>query len=146
MRRYAFLIPVLLLFTACKTASTVKPDEAPPDWVSKSSREKGMVCAVGASEPTFYKEDAKAYAAENARKELARTLNLNVNSIMVDTASERKGRTEASVTEVSALATSAVLERSEIKEYWYDEAGVASFKRKGITYALACMPAGPLTK
>lgn len=119
----------------------VRPDKVVPDWVQKVPREKDRICAVGASEPTYFREDAKKYAAENARSELARSLHVDINSIMVDITTERGGDiAEGSIIEASSWASEAVLKESEISSYWYDEEGTASFKKKGITYALACMP------
>lgn len=133
-----FSLIFICLLTGCVSSGNVKKSAAPPDWLMKPPREKGRLCAAGASEPTYFAEDAKEVAAENARKELARTIMVSVNSIMVD---ESGSRHSSSVSESSAIATSAVLEKSEIVDYWRDEGGTASFGRKGVTYALACMPA-----
>ena len=134
------LIGILFLY-GCTSAHNIKPDETVPDWVRRVPRERGRLCAVGASEPTYFREDAKTYAAENARNELARSLHLDIKSIMVDINSEKGGGiAEGSVMEASSWASEAVLKESEITSYWYDEIGIASFRKKGITYALSCMP------
>lgn len=113
-----------------------------PEWVTSSQKRDGMLCAVGASEPTFYVEDAKSYAAENARKELARILSVDIKSIMIDIATGRGSSVdEATVMQVSSWTTSAVLRESHIIEYWYDEKGIANPRAKGMTYALGCVPA-----
>lgn len=136
------LLPVtgcFLFLSGCMAMH--KPNEAVPDWVQKVPREKDRLCAVGASEPTYFREDSKKYAAENARSELARSLHVDIKSIMVDITTEKGGDiAEGSIIEASTWASEAVLKESEITSYWYDEEGTASFKKKGITYALACMP------
>jgi len=136
------LVMVVLLMAACGTTGGVKDTRsAVPSWVMKTPREEGVLCAVGMSEPTFYSDDAKGYAAENARKELARTINMSIRNVMVDISTERGTDVdEATVTRVSSWATSAALHESTIREYWFDSKGAASSGIKNITYALACMP------
>jgi len=139
-RRFAL---VLLLFSclSCQTAGKVAVGDKVPAWVPGAAKVPGKVCAIGSSEPTFYKEEGKGIAAENARKELARSLSMSVHSVMIDVRENRGSSTEeASMLEVSSWAAEAVISNSVIEAYWYDESGVASFKRRGITYALACVP------
>jgi hypothetical protein len=45
------------------------------------------------------------------------------------------------VSETIAATTEAVINNSQIMEYWYDGKGIASPK-KDITYAFCCMPEG----
>lgn len=134
------MVPLIsaCLLAGCGGGGNVKKDAGVPGWLLKPPREKGRICAVGASEPTYYAEDAKEVAAENARKELARTIRVAVSSVMVD---DSGSRSSSNISETSSWATSAVLEKSEIADYWRDVEGMASFGRKGVTYALACMPA-----
>ncbi|MBI5409786.1 MAG: LPP20 family lipoprotein [Nitrospirae bacterium] len=141
MKFFAALIIVPAFLTACQTSGGVKtPINPAPDWVVRNPNIEGIICAVGASEPTYYREDAKLYAAENARKELARTISVDIKTIMIDIGTKRGSRVdEATVTEVSSWATSAAVENSKIIEYWHDEEGAVSGK-KNVTYALSCMP------
>ncbi|MBI5058022.1 MAG: LPP20 family lipoprotein [Nitrospirae bacterium] len=133
------LILVLSFLSSCQTTQETRPPGPPPDWVVRTPNIEGMICAVGASEPTYFREDAKKYAAEGARKELARTINISIRTIMVDTATVKGSRVdEATVSEVSSWATSAVVENSKIIEYWFDAEGQAG--KRDITYALGCMP------
>lgn len=119
----------------------VKLDKAFPDWVLKVPAEKDRLCAVGVSEPTYFREDAMKYASENARSELARTLHVNIKSIMVDITTEKGGDiAERRIIEASSWASEAALKESEITSFWYDEEGVAPVRKKGVSYALACMP------
>lgn len=134
------LIPTLMSL-GCQTLRVTRGAEAVPEWVTNSPRMEGRLCAVGTSEPTFYPEDAKRYAAENARKELARALQVDIKSLMVDVMTGRGNDVdEATVIQVLSSATEAVLRESEVAEYWYDEEGINPFGRKRLTYALACMP------
>ena len=128
------------LLVSCKTTGDVKVSDTVPQWATSAPKKDGMLCAVGTSEPTFYMEDAKLYAAENARKELARSLNLKIKNIMIDITTERGSQVdEGTLMEVSSWTTEVVLRESQIMEYWYDKDGVVS-GRKGFTYALACIP------
>lgn len=136
-----FLVTLILLLSflyACQTTE-VKPSSPPPDWVVRTPNISGNICAVGASAPTYYTEDAKSNAAENARAELARTISVNIKNIMVEM-STAKGSSvdDATVSEVSSWATAAAVENSSILEYWYDADGQVS--KKNFTYALGCMP------
>jgi len=100
---------------------------------------KGMICAVGASGPTYFRDDAQLNAAENARAELARTISVSIKNIMVEMTSDKGSYfDDATVSEVSSWATSAAVENSSILEYWYDADGQVS--KKDFTYALGCMP------
>lgn len=132
-------ILLMLILTACQTTGDVNTKNDPPDWLRGEPKVEGMICAIGMSEPTFFKKDAWKYAAENARKALAHTLSIEINTLMVDISSEKGSSTsEGATMEVSSWASKAVVQNSEILEYWHDAEGVLSQKK--ITYALACMP------
>jgi len=112
-----------------------------PEWVKSVKKTSGMVCAVGISELTYYKDDARKYAAESARRELARTLSVQVKSIMVDTSSQDGSNIDqANIMKISSWTSKVVLTNSFIKEYWVDKKGIVSGGKKDITYALACVP------
>jgi len=139
---YIMLVIVAILMAACGVTGGVKdvPAVVPP-WVLKTPRERGRICAVGMSEPTFYSDDARIYAAESARKELARTLNMSIRSIMVDISTEHgSGVDEATVTSVSSWTAEVVLRESTIRKYWVDREGAATKDMRNVTYALACLP------
>ncbi len=139
MRNIIHVIILIAFLSGCRATGDVKATTPPPDWLTGEPKIEGMICAVGMSEPTFYKKDAWQYAAENARKALARTLSIEINTLMVDITSEKGSSIdEATTMEVSSWATSAMVQNSEIIEYWHDDEGIIS--RKQITYALACMP------
>lgn len=112
-----------------------------PEWVKHTPEIKKRICAVGVSEPTYFKDDGKKYAAESARIELSHVLNTRIESIIVDIQESSGGYADkAAVTEVSLWASESVLTGAQISEYWYDEEGVAFARQKSVTYALACMP------
>jgi len=98
-----------------------------------------MICAVGISGPTYFKDDAQSYAAENGRKELAKFLSIRIETIMVDVATATGSTVdEATVMQVSSWSTAASLEYSQVIEYWYDTDGVMPAGGK-MTYALCCL-------
>ena len=111
----------------------------PPDWVKGEPKIEGMICAVGISGPTYFKDDAQSYAAENGRKELAKFLSIRIETIMVDVATATGSTVdEATVMQVSSWSTAASLEYSQVIEYWYDTDGVMPAGGK-MTYALCCL-------
>ena len=109
-----------------------------PDWVRAVPSKKGRICAVGGVEPTFYRQDGMVYAAEAARNELARSIQVHIYSVMYDVESARGGSTQQYiVSEVVTAVHDGVLAGAEIVSTWFDEGGAVS--KKGMTYALACM-------
>lgn len=137
----------LLMVTGCSTTDTRRTTAARPtnssipEWVIHTPEIKKRICAVGVSEPTYFKDDGKRYAAESARVELSHVLNTRIESIMVDIQESNGGFVDrAAVSEVSSWASESVLTGAQILEYWYDEEGVAFARQKSVTYALACMP------
>lgn len=137
------------IFAACLAGCASAPPPAPvlveqgsqqprgarpaPDWVMRTPRMPGNVCAVGAVDPTFFRQDGIKSAAEAARNELARTVQVKINSVFLDVA-ENDGNW---VRQVVDSTTEVVLSGAEILEYWHDEEGTV--QRRGMTWALACM-------
>ncbi len=133
-----------LLTIACASAPPPPPQLVPegslkkagkdaPEWVLRTPRMQGNVCAVGAVDPTFFRDDGIVRAKEAARAELARTVQVKINSVFLDVA-ENDG---SWVRQVIDSTSEVVLSGAEILEVWYDEAG--SVQRRGMTWALACM-------
>ncbi|MCB9645307.1 MAG: LPP20 family lipoprotein [Deltaproteobacteria bacterium] len=109
-----------------------------PDWVYQIPKMAGKVCATGAVDPTFYRQDGRVNAAEAARNELARSIQVHISSIMYDTETSRGGSVQNYiVSEVVTAVNEGVLAGAEILSYWFDGTGAVS--RTGMTYALACM-------
>lgn len=109
-----------------------------PEWVLRTPRLKGNVCAVGAVDPTFYRQDGLTRSAEAARNELARTVQVKISSVMLDEQTVRGSHIEeSSIQEVIGSISDVVLSGAQVMEYWYDDRG--SVSRRGMTYALACM-------
>ena len=110
-----------------------------PEWVMRLPRQPGNICATGAVDPTFYRQDGRTQAADSARNELARTIQVKVSSVMYDESSTSGSYVDqAFVTQVVGSISDVVLSGATVLEYWFDETG--SVSRKGMTYALACMP------
>ncbi len=109
-----------------------------PEWVNRVPRKDGQICATGAVDPTFYRQDGRTSAAETARAELARTVQVKVTAVMYDEQSNNGSYVDqAIVTEVIGSISEAVISGAEVLSYWFDEYG--SVSRRGMTYALACM-------
>ncbi|MCC7385264.1 MAG: LPP20 family lipoprotein [Deltaproteobacteria bacterium] len=116
----------------------IKEGGSAPDWVMRTPQKKGSICAVGAVDPTFFRQDGLTHAAESARNELARTVQVKINAVMYDYQDNTGSRTDQSfVQEVVGSISDVVLSGAQVLEYWYDERG--SVSRRGMTYALACM-------
>ncbi len=135
------------VFTACGAAKSGRSADAGPTarvdvpaWVDRVPAEKGKICALGSAEPTFFREDGKIYAAENARTQLAATLSLRVESVMVDIQSSHPGEDyvdQQYVTQAQTFATDAVVSGAQVVSYWFDETGARG--RTRATYALGCI-------
>lgn len=109
-----------------------------PDWVKQLPKEKGVICALGAVDPTFYKQDGVVHAAERARAELARNVEVHIWAYMKDVVTTRGQSTQSYVgSEVDSAVTDGVVAGAEVRSSWYDQYGLVS--RAGMTYALACM-------
>lgn len=141
----------LILSVGCRGTSdgaavVVSPPAPPPsaalpapEWVLKTPRMPGNICATGAVDPTFYRQDGRAQAADSARNELARTVQVKVTSVMYDEQNTEGSSVDQDfVTQVVGSISDVVLSGAQVMEYWYDDAGLVS--RRGMTYALACMP------
>jgi hypothetical protein len=139
--------PAWLLLSACVLgcggAQVLPPPPPPPpvdipEWVNRVPRKDGQICATGAVDPTFYRQDGRTQAAETARGELARTVQVQVTAVMYDEQTKEGSYVDqAIVTEVIGSISEAVISGAEVVSYWFDEYGNVS--RKGMTYALACM-------
>lgn len=134
-----FAMAMLLLSSSCLPAVQAEKADVsgPPDWTLNLPRDKAKIYAVGISEPAYYRDSAVTTAGENCRKELARSLEIQLSTAMVDRQNTRgQSVDEATVTEVSASVTEKVLQESEAVSVWYDECGAGPMGRKGLTYLL----------
>jgi hypothetical protein len=136
----------ILILSACgggKSARPAEPLPKPhveiPEWVLRTPRMPGNICATGAVDPTFYRQDGRGQAADSARNELARTIQVKVTSVMYDEQTNSGSYVDQSfVSQVVGSISDVVISGAQVMEYWFDEYGHVS--RKGMTYALACMP------
>jgi hypothetical protein len=111
-----------------------------PDWVMRTPSIAKTVCAVGAVDPTFYRDDGRRNASDAARNELAKTVQVKISSVMYDEINSHGGgwTSEVSVQQIVGSISDVVLSGAQISEVWFDEHGVVD--REGMTYAMACMP------
>lgn len=117
---------------------TPPPDVEVPGWVFETPTKPGYICATGAVDRTYYQQDGRVYAAEAARNELARTIQVTIYSVMYDYESTRGGSVrQYIVSEVESAVAGGVLNGAEIVHSWYDKYG--NVANAGMTYALACM-------
>ena len=113
---------------------------SPPSWLTELPRHDKYIYAVGSCPKTYRREDAKEKALENARVELCRSINVDIQSVVFDTRSlkERGGRSpgyEQGVSfRVDKYVSEVLLSGSQAMAFWYDVKGVAG--NKGNTYAL----------
>lgn len=99
---------------------------------------KGEICAVGAVDRTFYRQDGITNASEAARNELARSVQVTINSVMYDIETQRGSSVrQYMVSEVVAAVQDGVVNGAEIRSTWFDHNG--QLAGAGMTYALACM-------
>ena len=81
MRFSAVALLLAVLMTACTSSQRNTQGGAIPPWVMRLPEAKGKLYAMGISGPTYYLEDGKTNAAENARKELAKSLSTHVQEL-----------------------------------------------------------------
>jgi hypothetical protein len=139
IRKTLAVMTFSLCFMGFHPSATIGGQVQPPYWVKGEPKIEGMICAVGISGPTYFKDDAQSYAAENGRKELAKFLSIRINTIMLDVATPTGSTVdEATVMQVSSWSTAVSLEKSQVIEYWYDADGAMPAGKK-MTYALCCL-------
>lgn len=140
------LLSSMVAVAACASAPPPPPPPPPeppmateiPGWITEMPRRPGQICATGAVDPTYYRQDGRVNAAEAARNELARSIQVHISSVMYDSDTQRGGAVrQYIVSEVVTAVNEGVLSGAEIVSYWFDATGAVS--RKGMTYALACM-------
>lgn len=143
--RWAAAAVLLTGLMACRSAPPVAatpPAPAPeariPGWMERTPSPRGEVCAVGAVDRTFFVQDAHARAAEAARLELAKTIEVQVSSVMYDYQSTRGSWVRASeVVQVIASVRDGVVHGAEVRATWRDVHGL--HLAPGMTFALACL-------
>jgi len=112
-----------------------------PKWVYKTPTSPNKLYAVGMVGPTYFKEDAREYAADDARNELAKSISSKVESIILLIEKESNVYVdEAYRVNATSWSTDIVLTGSTILSYWYDVQGIGPNRVKNSTYALAVIP------
>lgn len=136
MKQNIFLIVCFLLLT-CSSTDGTRTSGKIPGWLFRAPEVKGKSYAVGISGPTFFQEDAKMNAAENARKELAKSLSSRVQSLYLGLQkSDYKKEQELFLLTVSSWSTDIVILNSQILEIWVDEKAQMPNSQPGTVYAL----------
>jgi hypothetical protein len=93
-----------------------------PEWVMRTPRMPGNICATGAVDPTFFRQDGRTQAADSARNELARTIQVKVSSVMYDEQTTSGSYVDqAFVSQVVGSISDVVLSGAQVMEYWFDE-------------------------
>ncbi len=115
-----------------------------PSWVVELPQGSEYIYALGSCPKAYIREDAEPRAVENAKKELSRSIRIEVRSVMVNlegtsgqTGLYSKLQEEKSV-KVDDNLFEAILNRAEVVDYWFDEAGIRG--EKEATYALVQIP------
>ncbi len=151
-------MPLLLLLPVLAACSGSAPERPavepeiprppPPGWAltGRVPDEGGRrLCAIGIAGPTYFRNDAVEAAAENARGELARSIQVRISTATLDIQRHGGGGTTSqTVVEVSSSVNRLVLEGSTIASVWYDEAGVGFAHKPRCTYALVCIDGAAL--
>jgi len=103
--------------------------------------------AVGISGPTYFVEDAKIYAAENARRELAKALSTQVQALSLSLRREHTFKeAEVSMLTVSSWVTDVVVLNSQIVELWLDLKAEVPNSQPSSVYALAVIDLSAVQK
>ncbi len=129
--RFVSLFAGIALVSGCgllgpsgQTRSTSGKDSA-PKWIDRFAGEKGQICAVGYSPPTYYQPDCVKNAAQNGRGELSETFSVSMKTISIDYSDGRTGPLSGDTfVEGYESMSNSVLEGSEIRAQWIDREGV----------------------
>jgi hypothetical protein len=133
----AAVLAFTLLAGCASTQIGVKSGEI-PSWINRLPQTEGKLYAVGISGPTYYPEDAKLNAAENARKELAKSLSVRVQALYLALQrGEGHQESEISLVTVSFWAIDIVVLHSQVLELWVDQDAKIANSEPGTVYALA---------
>jgi hypothetical protein len=134
------IVAVALQWTAgCATT----PATPPPAWVEKLPQEQSAIYAVGKADKSYYGEELDD-ATNDARAELARTIDSKVRSVVVDAISGGGGVTSEYIAEISSNLSEAALVGSQRVSWWVDCGGAKG--RKGRTYVLLKLTPSMLVK
>lgn len=135
------------IFTACgsseekkNTGSAVKNElEGAPDWVMGNENTSKQICGVGSAAGTRNASLARTAAMGRGRTEIARTLQVQVKSMLKDYQSTTTGgeafgqaaNDEQHIEDVSKQITDTTLTGSELRKTW--------ISNPGTLYVLMCI-------
>ncbi len=137
-------VALFLVMIGCGTRVVILRGGDPPLWLERMPPNRGKLCAVGFSGPTFYQQDCVKNAAENARGHLAESISVTIRTVTIDISDGTRGSYDRDVfVSGSQSASDAVLQGSEIESQWIDIQG-ARGEPNGC-YAYVCIdPDKPL--
>jgi len=137
-RLYLCIIPVfltLLLIIGCASSGRVKE----PDWIWKLPPRDDIIQSLGWSPPTKNPVLCRDYAANSARKELARILSVRVQNLIKTWSQEHQdyftkdGSSINYYESVGRSITSATLVGSQIEEFWQHPKTEVMYARASIS-------------
>ena len=119
-----------------------------PAWVLKTPVESGRVYAVGAVGRVIFPQVAREKASDAARKELAKSLQSHVESVIlvIQRSNNRSTVSEAFVVEATSVATNAVTDNATVVAIWTDLNNIVPNGDPEATYALAMIQVEGLPK
>ena len=135
--RSYFVSLCLIFFSGCSGGSSLTD---PPEWLLHLPTENGRLYAVGVSGPTYFVEDAIKNACDDARKEIAKSLQSEIYSFYFGIDATRSpSAKEYSSVQVTSSTTDVSLNNSQILAVWVDREGTAPGGMPKYVYALACL-------
>jgi hypothetical protein len=143
-----FMVFVAFLFvTSCKNSGAKKGEESAvmnelegaPAWLLGNEDSSERICGVGSSAEEKDKSRAKTTAMANAKTEIAKTLQIQIKSMLKDyqaTTADSKAfgpanSDEQYIEDISKQITDTVLASSELKKTWTSSSGTI--------YVLVCL-------
>lgn len=141
LKNYTFHILFCTFVFACAHSgdNSKQNHKKAPDWIFKTPKPAGKLCAIGISGPAYSMNKAKELAAEQARFEIAKAIKTEVVVVGIDKQNMRGSTvSQQGISNTTAWASEAAMSAT-IVSYWVDETGVHSVGKKNTTYALACM-------
>jgi hypothetical protein len=115
----------------------------PPMWINQVPGQSEGLCAVGVSGPTYYAEDARSQSQSLAFTELARVLEVRVQSDTTVYSQGSNQHFDTSLQEVAGLTSDVVLKQAQVKGQWVHPGDDRQYGAKGTVFTLVCMPAQP---
>ncbi len=112
-----------------------------PQWINQLPKNKAELCAIGASGPTYYAEDARSNSISLAKSELARTMEVTIQSQMLLRSEGDDESFGTRMDEMTNFTSDVVLKKAQVREQWVHSGDSnKQYGAKGTVYTLVCMP------